>query len=179
MKGLTHRSLAAALTVTTLLAGCISSEIAPIPTRPVQVESGQTKPVGPVREPKDLPELPEESRVVAVLSSIGLQVHQIAASKFQDLFRERRPARVFGSAPFIREPWRVDIVFFDSLRDVRVCPSPAGGHSYTILLNGERAAMAGIQEVFFAAGDRLLVMASDVRARDALRTEFGLSIPLC
>lgn len=117
--------------------------------------------------------------MIAVLSSIGLHVDQIGASKFQDLFREHRPARVFGSAPFIREPWRVDIVFFDSLRDVRVCPSPTGGHSYTILLNGERAAMASTQEVFFAAGDRLLVMASEVRARDALRTEFGLSIPPC
>lgn len=179
MKGLSHPGLATALTIAALLAGCMSSEIAPIPTRPVQVESSPSAAGGPARNPKDLPELAEESRVIAVLSSIGIQVDHIAVSKFQDLFRERRPARVFGSSFFISNPWRIDIVFFDGIRDVRVCPSPAGSHSYTILLNGERAGMASIQEVFFAAGDRLFVMASDVRARDALRTEFGLSIPPC
>jgi hypothetical protein len=133
---------------------------------------------GPAREPKDLPELADEARVIAALASVGLRPENIAASKFQDLFGERRPARVFYAGNTVPGAWRVDIVFLDEAAGVRVC-STDGRHEYTIRYKERPYAMSSTQEVFFATSDRMLVMASERTARDALLTALDLSVPTC
>lgn len=105
-----------------------------------------------------------------------MRVHFIGVSKFQDLLKQRRDARVFSSVS--AQPWRIDIVFFDALREVRVCPATAL-FEYSLVVNGEPAAVGSTAEVFFAAGDRMLVLSSDQRARDAIQGEFGLRVPAC
>jgi hypothetical protein len=134
---------------------------------------------GPAREPKDLPTLPEEQRVLVALRSVGLDPETIAVSKFQDLFGERRPARSFYAGWVVPGAWRVDIVLFEGPVTFLVCESTDRPYYYRVSYNGRQATMGSTQEVYFAAGGRYLVATSDARARDALLLELGLSVPDC
>jgi len=178
MNDLVRRALMLVL-IGALIGGCTAqTELAAPTPKPMVPTPSAVSVIAPVRVPDELPELPEERMILAALASAGLRPENIAVSKFQDLFGERRPARVFYAGNTIPGAWRVDIVFLDEAAGIRVC-SAEGGHEYTIRYKERPSAIGSTQEVFFAIGDRMLVMASEMRAREALRTAFGLSVPGC
>jgi hypothetical protein len=152
---------------------------APTRTEPRTVEVGTPL---PIREPGDLPRLPEERAVIEAIAAAGLRVDRVAVSKFEDhIFGERKRARVFG-APIegTRDRVRVDVLFLDSpVGEVRICPVDAGSNEYSIVTDGRRVSVGSAQEIFFAVSDRLFVLASDLRVREALRSALDLTVPIC
>lgn len=116
--------------------------------------------------------------MITALSRAGFDVDLVGASKFEDFLGQHARARVFGAAVGV-SPARVDILFLDDpLDDLRVCVTPA--LDFDVFASGQRIARGGSSaEIFFAVSQRVFALASDRRARDALRDAFGLWEPRC
>jgi hypothetical protein len=153
--------------LTSVLLGLLSglacsgqTELAKATPSPATAEAPPSGSTAPRREPKDLPELPEEARILAALDSVRLQPETIATSKFQDLFGDRRPARSFFRGTTVPGAWRVDVVMLDGPHETRVCPSDTR-NEYRIHYNDRVGTIGSTQEVFFAAGAGMPVLIGD------------------
>ncbi len=121
--------------------------------------------------------------MLQVLTTSGMRVELIGASKFETLLGAPRRTRVFiGTLQGSRVG--AEVLFLDAPPgDVRVCKTAGSAYGFTkvvITVDGRPGSTGeGSQSMNFAVSDRYFVMSSDVRVRDALRDGLGLSEPRC
>jgi hypothetical protein len=139
--------------------------------------------VGPSREPTDLSRFPEEQAVIDALTSAGLRVDLIGASKWEGFLGPKQRARVFIGDLNGRRAG-ADVIFLDApLSEIRYCrlPDPQPGfRAWTLSVNGRATGGEGTYPTTVLYGPRHFVITFDeARVRDALRTALGLLEPPC
>src|SRR5687767_4003796 len=169
------------------LSGCSPIATPQVTASPVASAAVTPQPsaarVGPSREPADLSRFPEEQAVIDALTSAGLRVDLIGASKWEGYLGAKQRARVFiGDLDGRRAG--ADVIFLDApISEIRYCrlqdPQP-GFRAWTLTVNGRETRGEGTYPSTVLYGQRHFIFAfDDVRVRDALQSALGLSAPPC
>ena len=121
--------------------------------------------------------------MIDALTSAGLRVDLIGASKWEGYLGTKQRARVFiGDLDGRRAG--ADVIFLDApVSDIRYCrlPDPQPGfRAWTLSVNGRQTGGEGTYPTTVLYGPRHFVITfDDARVRDALRNALGLSVPPC
>ena len=121
--------------------------------------------------------------MVDALTSAGVRVDLIGASKWEGYLGTKQRARVFIGELDGRRTG-ADVLFLDApVGEIRYCklPDPQPGFkAWTLSVNGRESRGEGTTPLTVLYGQWHFVMAyDDARILDALRNALGLSVPPC
>lgn len=160
----------------------------PVPSAASPVASAA--PAVATLDPSRLPTPDQEITIVRSLANTGIRVELLGQSKFEWLFGSAAPrSGVFGGFVDGR-PARAEVLFLESPAEgLTACTRvDATGMTFTVSLRGRPQVLgngratgytSSMSPVYFATSDRVFVITSDERLRDALRSSLGLSVPGC
>lgn len=175
-------TLTACLTLVAAVS-CDFSGAAPTPTA-----QGTPVPATPSGTAETRPRPAEEQAVVTALANAGIRLSYLGVSKFDWVLGDavRRSGGYTGTVEGTQV--RADVLYLDApVNDVTVCTeSESGQTKFTVRVRGRvlgtspfTGSSAFGVALYFAMSDRLFVMTSDVRVRDALMRGLGLTEPRC
>jgi hypothetical protein len=141
--------------------------------------------------PSTLPTPDQETTITRALANAGIRVELMGQSKFEWVLRSAAPRSGVFSGHVDGRQARAEVLFLEGPVDgLRACSRPdvTGLMTFTVSLRGRPQVLANgtatgytssTAPVYFAISDRLFVITSDERLRDALRSSLGLTVPDC
>lgn len=142
-------------------------------------------------DPSRLPTPDHQAMITRALASAGIRVELQGQSKFEWVLRTAAPRSGVFSGHVDGRPARAEVLFLDGPVDgLTACarPDASGLMTFTVSLRGRPQVLgnnrvtgstSSTAPVYFAMSDRVFVIASDERLRDALRSALGLAVPEC